>query len=242
MKKTLREIPSFDRPRERLEKFGVSALSDYELLALLLRSGGRDLNALDLAQNLLAEFGNLSKLLNADFTQLCKFKYMGAAKVSVLQAAGELSKRNLMFDNYGKRKICSPLQAYNLVKPYILGKNKEFLYLISLGLDKSLIKLSLLSIGTVNQSLIETRDVLRTALLKDAASFILVHNHPSGTLDPSPEDIQVTREIARASVYTGINFTDHLIVTEKSYFSFKLAGLLTLQSKGGEKIEKNQEK
>ena len=234
MKQTIQEYPITERPRERMEKFGVASLSNSELLAILLRSGGPDLNALQLSQTLLAEFGGLQNLFYADTEELKRFKYLGLAKVSCLKAVGELVKRSLMSEEITKPRLDTPRSVYDLMLPFIMGKDKETLYLLSLDLNNHLIKLSLLSIGTLTQTLADTREVLKTALLKGAVSIVLVHNHPSDNLEPSFEDKLFTKEIALACPCVGLNFLDHIIVTERNYYSFKLSGLLNFSKKGGE--------
>lgn len=223
----LRDFPLTELPRERLEKFGVSSLSNFELLAILLRSGGPDLNALQLSQYLLSEFGGLSKLLAADIEQLKTYKYLGEAKATTLKAVEEIAKRILSVEEIKKPKIETPQNVHDLLLPYILGKSKECLYLLNLDVHNRLIKLSLLSIGTLTQTLADTREILKTALLKGALSIVIVHNHPSGDVQPSKEDIQLTNELAQASVYVGLNFLDHIIVSPTNFYSFKVSGLIS---------------
>ncbi|MBD3366113.1 DNA repair protein RadC [candidate division WWE3 bacterium] len=230
MKKTLHELPITELPRERMLKFGGRALSDTELLALLLRSGGPNLNALQLAQYLLSEFGNLRQLLAADVEQLKKVKYLGEAKVCSLKAVKELAKRCIAIGEIRKPHVETPEEVYDLLLPLTLGEEKEHLYLLSLDLNGNLIKLSLISMGSLTQTLADTREILRTALLKGAVSVILAHNHPNNNPKPSDPDKQLTKEIALACPKVGLNFLDHIIVTNSGYFSFKLAGLLNYKS------------
>jgi len=229
MQMRLKEFPITELPRERLEKFGVSSLANFELLAILLRSGGPDLNALQLSQYLLSEFDSLNGLLDADIEQLRTYKYLGEAKVTTLKAVGEIAKRILSIEEIKRPKMETPEKVYDLVLPYVLGKSKECLYLLSLDIHNRLIKLSLLSMGTLTQTLADTREILRTALLKGAVSIMIVHNHPSGKVQPSQEDIRLTKELAHASVHVGLNFLDHIIISSTNFYSFKMSGLISFQ-------------
>lgn len=226
MKKTFHDFPLEQLPRERLRKFGVSSLSDAELLAILLRSGGRELNALELSYLLISEFKSIHNLLNTDIDRLRSFKYLGIAKASTLVAVGEISRRSSFIDSSNEVKIENPKQVFDLMMPTIKGKRKEYLYLLNLTSTNKLISTSLLSIGSPTQTIADSKDILRTALIKDAANVILVHNHPSETLDPSKEDIQLTKEISHGCVHVGLNFLDHVILTSSGYYSFKVSGLL----------------
>ena len=180
-----------------------------------------------MSQYLLSEFGSLSKLLDADIEQLKTYKYLGEAKATTLKAVGEIAKRILSVEEIKKPKIETPKNVYDLLLPYILGKSKECLYLLNLDVHNRLIKLSLLSIGTLTQTLADTREILKTALLKGALSIVLVHNHPSGNIQPSGEDIKLTNELAQASVHVGLNFLDHIIVSSTDFYSFKTSGLIS---------------
>lgn len=229
----IREIPCNDRPRERLVKFGSESLSDSELLSIVLRSGGPKLNALELSQTLLTEFGSIRGLLYADLNQLRKIKYLGLAKTCSIKAVGELSKRSLSLEELNRLKLDQPERAYNLIRPYIVGKNVECLYLISLDINNKLLKINLITSGTSNQSLVDIREILRCALLNDAVSIIMVHNHPSNSIEPSPEDINITKRLAEACIRAGFVLLDHIIAVENSFYSFKASGLLNFPIERG---------
>ncbi|HDQ88594.1 MAG TPA: DNA repair protein RadC, partial [candidate division WWE3 bacterium] len=223
----IQEIPCSERPRERLIKFGPESLSDSELLSVVLRSGGPQLNALDLSQELLREFGSVHRLLYADLNQLRKVKYLGLAKVCGIKAIGELCKRSLSNEELNRPKLDTPEKIFALIRPYTLGKSVECLYLLSLDINNKLLKTSLLSFGSSNQALVDVREILKCALNNDATSIILVHNHPSNNADPSPEDVNMTKRVAEAALLVGLVFIDHLVVTDKIFFSFKTSGLLS---------------
>ncbi len=229
MSHKLQEISCTDRPRERLLKFGPEYLADFELLSIILGSGGPEMNALDLSQKVLSEFGGIRELLYADLNKLRKVKYLGIAKACSIRSVGELSKRRYSLPEVQKPKMDNPEVAYALMKPYILGRRVECLYILCLDLHHRLIKLSLISLGTLDQSLADTREILREALLNDSVGIILVHNHPSGILKPSDSDISFTKRLNEACLNSGLILLDHLIVTEESYFSFKSSGLLSFK-------------
>jgi DNA repair protein RadC len=234
MSVSIREIPSKERPRERLERLGVRSLSDAELLAILLRSGGPDMGVLDLSMTLINDFGGLRELLFADFNQLASIRYLGSAKVSCLKAVGELAKRCISRENEDRTKITKPSAVFELIRPRVLGKDKEILFLISLDLNQKLIKTNIVSIGTLSQTLSDCREVLRAGLINNAVSIIVAHNHPSGSVSPSKEDKYFTKQLAKAAPMVGLVLLDHVILTSDSFFSFKSEGLLNLKKKGGE--------
>ena len=230
MSLTLRDIPFSDRPRERLEKYGTESLSDAELLAIVIRSGGKDSNVLSLSQQLLSTFHGLRGLIYADYSSLRKVRYVGRAKVSCIKAIGEIVRRSISMEVLDRPKISKAQVAYELVRPHILGKDKECLYLLALDFNSHLLRLVLLSTGTQSQSLVDPREVLRSALVNDASSIVLVHNHPSGNPAPSDEDRRITRILSLAAAQVGVIFLDHIIITSDNYFSFKNSGLLNLNN------------
>jgi len=187
----------------------------------------------ELSQTLLTEFGSIRGLLYADLSQLRKIKYLGLAKTCSIKAVGELSKRSLSLEELNRLKLDQPERAYNLIRPYIVGKKVECLYLISLDINHKLLKINLITLGTSNQSLVDIREILRCALLNDAISIIMVHNHPSNNTEPSPEDISITKRLAEACFKAGLVLLDHIIAVENSFYSFKASGLLNFPVERG---------
>lgn len=224
-----------ERPRERLERLGECSLSDAELLAVILRSGGPDMDILELSQKLMHDFGGMRGLLFADYNQLQSIRYLGRAKVSCIKAVGEIAKRCVSPESQDRLKVINPATVYKLIRPRILGKSKEVLYLLSLDLAQRLIKINTISVGTLSQTLSDVREVLRAGLLNNAVSIIIVHNHPSGNTTPSKEDQTFTRRLALAAPKVGLNLLDHLVVTSDEYLSFKSEGLLSFNTEGGER-------
>jgi len=212
--KKINELNSFDKPREKLIKKGVSALKDYELVAILLGSGIKGKDVLSLSKEIV-------KLLRDDFDRvdlekLLQIHGLGRAKAAQIVSAIELAKRYLIKQN---RKITSAKDIYEELREY---RDKKQEYFLALYLDGAnhLISKNIITIGTLNQSLIHPREVFALAMEYRCASVIIAHNHPSGSLSPSKEDIQVTKRLRESADILGIELLDHVIITKDGYFSF----------------------
>lgn len=215
----VKEIPTNDRPRERLIKYGVRALSDHELLAIILRTGTKNLSVLDLAKKVLIEFQNLNRLNEATVSELSRIKGIGEAKAIEILAAIELGRRiNLPVSS--KVVLANPYQSYNYLKEIIQNESQEHLVCVYLNTQSEVITTRTISIGTVNQTIFNPKDVLKWALKHSATGIIIAHNHPSGNPTPSNEDHQVTRKIVEAAKLMDIIVVDHIIVGKNRYFSF----------------------
>ncbi len=203
------------RPREKLQKKGAQALSDLELLQALIGSGNKQADVSKIAQNvkkILQEHGaNISYKLLAEVTG------MGAAKITEVLAAFELSKRYLI-DNEAPI-IDSPEKAVEQLAD-IRDKKQEYFVCMTLDGANRLIAKRVITIGTLNSSLVHPREVFADAITDRAASIIVAHNHPSGTLTPSEADVQVTQRIKEAGKLLGINLTDHIFITKTDHYSF----------------------
>ncbi|GIW69489.1 MAG: UPF0758 protein [Patescibacteria group bacterium] len=222
-------LPEEDRPIEKLLNKGADILSDAELTAIILSSGGKGSSVLELSQKIIRESGSLYTLLNTPVQKLIRNKYLGKVKAARLSAIKELINR---YNNPPRQsvKVSGPNDAYEYVKPNFFGKETEHLYLISLNSRNITIKKSLVSAGTINETLIHPREIIRTAIMDNAVSIILAHNHPSGEPNPSTEDVKITKRVQEACQIVGINLIDHLIVCDKSFSSMRAQNLL----KGGE--------
>ncbi|KKS07320.1 hypothetical protein A3K01_00410 [candidate division WWE3 bacterium RIFOXYD1_FULL_43_17] len=223
-------LPEEDRPREKLLTSGSGTVSDAELIALILSSGGKGQSVLELSQTLIKEAGTLTELLNLPLQKLTGYKNLGKVKAVKLAAVRELAAR---YNSKSKEivRISAPGDAYEYIKASLSGKETEHLYLITLNARNTVINKSLISIGTVNETLIHPREIIKAAVMNNAVSIILVHNHPSGEPYPSSEDIKVTKRLEDACKIVGIGFTDHLIVCDSSFSSMRAQNLLG----GGEK-------
>jgi len=216
-----------DQPREKLRDKGRAALSDAELVAILISSGNKEESAVDLCKRILAHVeNNLSELGKLTINQLMEFKGIGEAKAITIAAALELGRRRRGEIALDKKKINSSTSVFELMQP-ILGElpHEEF-WIIYLNNSNKVIKKSQLSKGGITGTLVDVRLVLKNALEVGATSLILVHNHPSGTLNPSESDKNITQKLKQAGESLDIKVLDHIIITEKAYFSFADDNLL----------------
>ncbi len=226
----IREMPRDERPREKLAAHGAAALTSPELIAILLRTGRRGANAVEVARQLLEKYGSLTGLTRCTVDELRKVKGIGPTKAVQLVAAFGLGHR-LARETLSKQKIDSPELVNELVGPEMRRLRKESLRVILLDTRYHLIRVEEVSIGSVNESIAHPRDIFRPALVSSAYAVIVVHNHPSGDASPSQTDHSLTRRLAEAAELLQIKLLDHIIIgapTDGSpgYFSFKEAGVL----------------
>lgn len=224
---TIKNWAHDDRPREKLLNKGRTSLSDAELLAILIGSGSRNESAVDLCKKILArsEF-SLNELGKLSVNQLMEFKGIGEAKAVTIVAALELGRRRRTEEALEKKKISSSNSVFELMQPIIGDLPHEEFWVIYLNNSNKVIDRFQLSKGGITGTLVDVRLALKKALELGATSIILAHNHPSGALSPSSADKQLTQKLKTAGESLDIKILDHLIVTEKSYFSFADEGLL----------------
>ncbi|TDN93469.1 DNA repair protein RadC [Salegentibacter sp. 24] len=216
-----------DRPREKLLHKGKFSLSDAELIAILIGSGSYKESAVQLSKRILASTGNkLGDLGKLSVKKLCEFKGIGPAKAISIVAALELGRRRRREEALEKVKITSSASVFELMQPIIGELPHEEFWIIYLNNSNKIIEQLQLSKGGITGTLVDVRITLRKALEVGATSLILAHNHPSGTLKPSEADKQLTQKLKAAAQSLDIKVLDHLIVTEKSYFSFADEGVL----------------
>ncbi len=225
---TIQEWAEEDRPRERLLRHGSSVLSNAELLAILIGSGVQNTNSLDLAKHMLkAHDQDLNALAQQSPKELQRFKGIGAAKAATIASALALATRRsedtLVL---GKKKIDLPRHAYEAIKPDLMGKVTEEFWVLLLNHSKGLIKKQRISIGGLTRTIVDPKMVFKVAIDYKAAALILVHNHPSGQLEASESDIQLTKGLVSASEVLDVQITDHIIFTDSGYFSFVEEGVL----------------
>lgn len=210
-----------DQPREKLRDKGKAVLSDSELVAILIGSGNRDESAVALCQRILASVdNNLSELGKLSIKQLVEFKGIGEAKAISIVAALELGRRRRGGEALEKMKITSSSSVFELMQPIIGELPHEEFWIVYLNNSNKVIQKNQLSKGGITGTLVDVRLALKTALEVGATGIILAHNHPSGTLKPSEADKQLTEKLSTASKSLDIKVLDHLIITEKAYFSF----------------------
>ena len=215
--------PEILRPREKLYRFGARGMSHAELLAVVLGSGTRGKNVLSLAEDLVARHGptGLPGLTLGEWTS---HRGVGQVKAAQILAAFELGRR-LLAPPADEPRVSSPADAYALVRD-LKAARKEHLVALYLDAQNRLIARETVSIGSLNTTRTHPREVLQPAIVNSALAFVLVHNHPSGSLDASRDDVEFTRTIARAGELMGISLYDHLIISRRGFVSLKEKGLL----------------
>jgi DNA repair protein RadC len=210
-----------DQPREKLRDKGKTTLSDAELLAILIGSGSRDESAVDLCKRILARVdNNLNALGKLSIKQLMGFKGIGEAKAIGITAALELGRRRRLEDAVKQEKITSSRDVFNIMQPILGELSHEEFWILYLNNSNKVIQKQQLSKGGITGTLVDVRLVLKSALEVGAVALIVSHNHPSGTLKPSEADKKITKKLKTAAQSIDINLLDHIIVTEKRYFSF----------------------
>jgi len=218
--KNIKELPELDRPREKLVVKGEAALSDVELLAVLLGSGVKGVGVLDLSAKILRKFdGRLDRI---DVESLQSIGGVGQAKACQLAAALELARRHLINEKTVVREAKDAL-------PYLQGirsKKQEHFVCVSLNGANEVIECRVVTVGLLNTNQVHPREVFADPITDRAASVVVAHNHPSGVLKASPEDIALTKRLVKAGELLGIHVLDHLIVTQKGYLSLKHEGHL----------------
>ncbi|WP_026302717.1 RadC family protein [Psychroflexus tropicus] len=216
-----------DRPREKLIHKGKSSLSNAELLAILIGSGNREESAVELCKRILhASDKSLHKLAKFNLKELQKFKGIGEAKAISIIAALELGSRRGAEPHEELSKITSSQDVFQIMRPFLGDLDHEQFWILMLNNSNKIIYKFPLSKGGITATMVDTRLVFKSALSQGATSLILVHNHPSGTLQPSRADKTITQKIKSAGELLDIKVLDHLIVTEKTYFSFADESLL----------------
>jgi len=226
----IREMPRGERPREKLLARGAAALTDPELIALLLRTGLPGANAVEVARQLLERYGSLSGLSRCTVKEIASIPGIGPAKAIQLVAAFGLGQR-LANERLSRQKLDSPELVYDLVATEMRTLHKESLRVILLDTRYHLLRIEEISLGSVNESIAHPRDVFRPAVISSAYAVIVVHNHPSGDPSPSQSDHSLTRRLAEAAELLQIKLLDHVIIGAPAegrlpYFSFKEAGVL----------------
>ncbi|WP_149304057.1 RadC family protein [Pareuzebyella sediminis] len=216
-----------DKPREKLAQKGRSALSDAELIAILIGSGSKEESAVELAKRILASVdNNLNSLGRLTIKQLMQFKGIGEAKAITIAAALEMGRRRRGEDVQKTTKISCSKDVFDLLHPSIGELTHEEFWIIYLNNANKVLNSVQLSKGGLRGTLVDVRIVMRKALELGAVGLVLAHNHPSGTLKPSQADKEVTRKLKEAGLSLDIKVLDHLIITQKEYFSFADKGIL----------------
>ncbi len=222
----VREMPAAERPRERLSRCGAGALKTSELMAILFRTGSRDANAEQVAEQLLATFGDLRSVAKASIEQLCECDGVGMVKAMELRAAFELGKRLVESTQTERPTIRCPQDVADLVMAELKMYDQEHFRVLLLDTKNRVTRIEEVFKGSLNASVSHPREAFRAAVSAAAAAVILVHNHPSGDPRPSQEDIATTRRMAEAGETLGIPLLDHVIIGDGDHVSLKEKGIL----------------
>jgi DNA repair protein RadC len=217
----IKELPTSEQPRERLRDQGATALSDAELLAILLRVGVNGCNVVQLSQQLLAERGGWSGLQRAEYKDLCNTHGIGEAKAAALKAALEIGRRLALIKYDERVQIGSPSDAAQLMQVEMAHLDQEHLRVILLDTKNRLQKVQTVYIGSVNSAAVRVGEIFKEAVRLNSTSLIVVHNHPSGDPTPSPEDVAVTRAIIQAGQLLDVDVLDHLVIGHGRFVSMR---------------------
>jgi DNA repair protein RadC len=217
----VRDLPKDEQPRQRLRHAGPQALAVAELLAIALRTGTRQDNAIELAGKLLAKYGGLGGLVRADFDELCSEYGMGEAKTAQLKAALEVGRRLGVLHPEDKYRVRSPTDAANLVMVEMAYLDHEELRILLLNSKNQVVGNICRYRGTVNNSVLRVAEVFRPAITSNCPGIIVCHNHPSGDPDPSQADVEVTEQLLEAGRLLEIELLDHIIIGAGRFVSLK---------------------
>lgn len=222
----IKEIPITERPREKLINKGVSTLSSSELLAIILQGGVKNINANELAFELLKQVKNLKEFINLSYQELIKIKGIGPVKATKILATVELGKRIFLEEQKEKINLTNSKDIYKYCKFFFFGLKQECFYCLYLDSKMNLLSNKMLFKGTMTRSSVHPREIFKEAYKVSASYIICIHNHPSGVLNPSKKDIEFTNYLVNLGMIHGVLIFDHLIVSEESYYSFLENNLL----------------
>lgn len=221
----IKDLPLSERPRERLEHYGAGVLSTSELLAIILRTGMGGENVINLATRLLGQFGGLSGLSKADFAQISALRGMGQAKTAQVKAALELGRRLLTASPQERPQVKSPADVANLLLLEMAALEQEEMRVLFLDTKSRVLGISTIYMGSLHTAWLRIGELFREAVRRNCAAIVVVHNHPSGDPTPSPDDVKITQEIAKAGDLLGVEVLDHLVIGAQRYVSLREQGL-----------------
>jgi DNA repair protein RadC len=222
---TIKEMPSDERPQEKLKLRGAASLSNGELLAILLRTGLPGETVVDVAQRLLATHGGLLGLSRVEYTDLCKERGVGEVKAAKLKAAVELARRLQVERPDERARVSSPEDIAALVSSEMAALDQEELRVVLLNTKNEVLRIVTVYRGSVNAAQIRVAEIFKEAIRQNAPSLVIIHNHPSGDPTPSGDDIAVTRELVQAGRLLDIEVLDHLVIGDGRHTSLRRKGL-----------------
>lgn len=220
----MKTVAPHDRPREKLERIGARGLGDNELLAVVLGHGNPRTSALELANAVIASVGGLESLARATTDELCRLPGIGRARAAQIVAAVEVGRRTLLRRREDRPQIRSAIDAAALLVPQFGAQPVEHFGVILLDTKHRVVRTTVISIGTLDASIVHPREVFRAAAAGGAAAIVVFHNHPSGDPTPSDDDVQLTRRLVKAGDLMGISILDHVIVAETRFASLRERG------------------
>ena len=222
----MKTVAPHDRPREKLARAGAAALGDNELLAIVIGHGGANVSALELANGVLVAAGGLDGLARARHDDLRRVRGIGAARAAQVLAALELGRRTLVRRRGERLRVTCPRTVAEFLLPQYSARDVERFGVVLLDTKHRVVRTTVVSVGTLDASLVHPREVFREAAVAGAAAIVLFHNHPSGDPEPSADDVQLTERLVAAGVLMGIDVLDHIVLGEARYFSFRERGIL----------------
>jgi DNA repair protein RadC len=222
----MKAVGGHDRPREKLQRVGVGALGDNELLAAVLGHGRANASALDLANAVLAGVGGLDRLARARCDELQAIAGIGAARAGQIVAAVELGRRTLTRAARERVQVTSPREVAELLLPQYGSRSVEQFGVVLLDTKRRVLRTTIVTVGTLDASIVHPREIFREAASAGAAALVLFHNHPSGDPEPSEDDVLLTRRVVAAGVLMGIDVVDHVILADARYCSLREKGFL----------------
>lgn len=224
---TIKQLPTHERPRERLIQSGDEHLTDAELLGIIIRDGTTNYSAVDLAKKLLSEYGDFRRLSLASVGELCKIKGIGPARAAQIKASLAIAKRFSTISVKPLQQFKCSNDIFGHFHERLRGRKQEIFLIVLLDNKNRIMKELTISSGSLTSSIVHPREVFNPAIKESAASVVFVHNHPSGDPEPSKEDIQMTQRLLEAGNIVGIRVLDHIIIGNECFVSFKDKGIMS---------------
>jgi len=222
---TIHDLPADTRPRERLIRLGAESLSDAELIAIVLRSGARGVNVLDMATGLVRHYQGLPRMNEASVEDLCEHHGVGEAKAAQIKAAFELGRRLMLANPAARLRVNSPAEVAQMLMAELAYADQEHVKVVLIDTRNYVISIPTIYKGSLNSAHIRVGELFKEAIRRNAAAVIIAHNHPSGDPTPSPEDVVLTRKIIEAGRILNIDVLDHLVLGRQRWVSLKERGV-----------------
>ncbi len=224
--RSIAEMRTEERPRERMKQSGSATLTDIELLAIIIKTGTKQYSALEVAKQLLDRYDSLAGIASRDMSELKALRGMGEVKAMTLMAAFEIARRMQAEPFRKEESITSAEQCAKMLIPRLRGERVESFRVLLLNAANQIVRQEVITQGILNASLVHPREVFRLAIIESAASMIVVHNHPSGNPAPSAEDISITKQLCSVGQIMAIPVLDHIIIAGETYSSMKELGMV----------------